>query len=463
MNTFMCIATTEDIAHILTPKVMHWDENIWLMDLTSCRAYWEVCATRRGMGTEEFLRTILQGEQKNRPFAAALAPHPWQALLLVLHMQTRKLDGLLNSAFTAAFFQQMDWDTWLRGAERIAAHLITLKTPRFQRTAYKQQCKRLKVAMMRLHFRRPAEFVGANAPAMKRRFGGILARLWEWTYPSKNQWFEPDVLTNDFPWIDWHPPEKPRLKRHLDFPLSDWQPIEPLLVEDFDQLCHQTAGERERVVEMNWRITLQDLSVRDIIVAFRHPHHLQSERGHHKTAILQTQFAFAAAQREIAKEQEDFIPLIHWEWIIEKRMTMPPRVVDLLGDPCSTDEAAELLRLENQLPVPLVQFALCQDWVPEDSFKRTDGATALQDGHSVPWIQLAKKRPMFFYASPKPGEFRDQKKTFIERTSTKWWRHEEASLEHHYRDYYQSLNGSHCSQWIFQDAQGKWYLHGVFG
>jgi hypothetical protein len=100
-------------------------------------------------------------------------------------------------------------------------------------------------------------------------------------------------LESGFPWQSFTFASLLQVSRHLEEPLCEWQHLEVLLGEDFDRLCGLSswlAG--ERIVSLEWRLTLRDLSHHVVPIRFRHPHSLHLEKGLHPTALLQALYAF---------------------------------------------------------------------------------------------------------------------------------------------------------------------------
>jgi hypothetical protein len=467
---FLCVASEhadESARTMFTPKVMKWRDDTWLMDLTGSKRYFSARASRLSIDTEAMLRAML-GECHSHVeggFCAALADQPWMAALLVAHMKERGMKGLLNaySQFGQSAYQQLDWGVWLGEAEHMAEFFVAAKVKRFSAATFRKQLKLLKAAVMRLGQKRPQQLFDANEGAMNRRFGGTIALMWEW---SRNPLVAPPVLTG-FPWIDWTPSEKPQLNRSLDEPLWQWDHLVPLLCEDFDRLCASPLWQRhEKVVSLQWTLQLHNESELEVPVVFRHPHGLHHEIGEHKTALLQTHYAFeqATAALVAAMDLDIPTPIVGWTLLIDKRITLPQTLLSLFGEMGEDAKTSELLALENQLPVALSRFDLCADWLPEESFALLPSVTTpwCDEEQSLPWVELAASRPMFLYQKSEEllGPPHSSGLSFLERTSVKWWRGSKTRPMH--RDYYRYLDRKQRVTWVFQDQTGKWVLHGIF-
>lgn len=498
---YLCIDTGSDsdgsLLLLFTPHLMHWHGSVWVLDMTTTASYWQARAKSVRSATllaaaadamTDLFRTILQQLFPDHHYRACLAATPWHGLLAVYHMRERQLQGLLSlgEPMGQAFFQNISWDVFFGAAGHCGAHFAAPRSEGdnivahkgYNATRYARQQRQMLGAVTRLRVERPAQLNTATAAAISRRFGSTLAMLWDWTFVRE----ETQAQVRAFPWRRWQPPHKPQITRHLDFPLWEWEHVCPHLSEDFDRLCAlPTWSEHERVCRLSWTITLNDLSTIVIPVLFRYPHHLHKERGHHKTALLQGEFAFIQHLRRYVEEQDmnpaESVPLIGWQLIVEERMILPPALRHLFDDE-SDHLHSRIQELANKLPVSLQHYGLYDDWLPEASFG-VHVAADLPQSHPVgapsctlpdPWVRAARERPLYLYATPQPlsrrhVEERMQVKTFIERVSAKWWLAADAAHTGQpcdYRDYYRAMDHEHRAHWIFHDGKGDWYHHGIF-
>lgn len=456
------------------------------------------------------------------PLRAALADHPWAAVLLLGAMTERRLTGFLplETPFAQNLYRGIVWDDWLDAAKAAAEHLAVNRTAPFNAASFRRDCHQLKTSVSRLRLATPWDLRAAAALAVRRRFGATLATLWEWTFPESPSPVTRNAALVSFPWRRWEWSEKPRVARVLEHALWQWDALVPLLLEDLDKLLAArlaTRGFEGKATELSWTLTLNDLRQLPVVVRFRHPHDLAREAGHHKTALLQAHYAFEAAiGKQRRDDDEDMeIPIIAWDLALDACLSTPPGVADLFGNSDESTEAGRLLELENQLPVALLQYGLCQDWLPESSFTsgeepeerptarkeswaasratpypaslseadltpppdeplsfwdaadefltpRTKAVAAAPPRNERPWLIAARQRPLFIHADPVPLDTcgHSSGRIFIERTSTKWWRAATDKAEH--RDYYRLLDRMNRSAWIFQDGEGKWFVQGVF-
>jgi hypothetical protein len=393
----------------LAPRLMRWTETIWLVDLASCEAYWRARARMAGTEVVPLLREILEGvvgdarsASQGSCLRAAMAEHPWPALLLVTHLKERRLSGLVlrGGALGESLYRDVSWTSWWQAAEAFGAHQADVgrddrgvaagRRPRlrFDQALFRRQSLQLRRAVRRLGLKSPWQLHTTAAPAMQRRFGATLRDLWLWAYRSapasgaesalrptssrgQRGLFDGVVDANvsagagsrsdagaaspflsGFPWQSHVFAGLPTVSRDLDDPLASWEHIEPLLREDLDRLCDLPSWQAgELVVSLEWHVVLRDLSRLSIPIRFRHPHPLHLERGPHPTTLLQALYSFESSRRVSHKRQidglrDDHEPLpvtpviVSWQLVLSERLTVPPRLRSLFGGPGSSGEDA---------------------------------------------------------------------------------------------------------------------------
>lgn len=515
----------------LSPKIMTWNDSIWIVDLARCASYWQhraeqsYAATQtvqsqrpsHSQGTYEsihissFLTNLLRdiwGENCR----AALAPHPWQALLMLYEMRERHLPGLLvtSSPFGQSLLHDLSWNAWWSCTTTLIQHFSQTKRRRWNPTIFRRQCRDLRRSAQRLGLSSAGHLRAIPTLSLVRRFGAILGELRDWAYGSDPVTTERPKTTgmrmlfqeeeeaqhpfaSGFPWHSVVSTENPMVVRHLETPLREWDHMEPLLRDDFDRLCRLdswSAG--ERIVSLEWRLTLSDLTPLMIPLYFRYPHALHTEQGSHKTALLQALYAFenvqkSRRQRPCLRDGYEAIPslfaITSWELCITERLTLPRQSLGLFGDQSTVEDGTssiqhQLLCLENKLSIPLTAFNLCSDWLPEDSFAPTLKDTSIAQvrsdalsryAHDLATAALCKDRPLFLYKEPEPlaEKTRTTTEIFNERTMHKWWdKAQENSKDIKkvlQRDYYRVIDRHHRSLWIYRDSLGQKFIHGIYG
>ena len=470
---------------VLTPRFMHWHECVWLLDLSTCHSYWHSQASRRETAPLVLIEDILRRSLKPG-MRAVMADHPWRALLALRQMQQRGLQGLLDlqQHFGRAFYQQVSWEAWQECAEELSGHAAACRWARFDPAIFKRQLKHMQAVIERIepaHAGAPAKgatphgWRSVDSLAMRRRFGGTVGLLWEWTHPPQAERERPKARTHPlgFPWVFWTSKEKPLLQRHLETPLLQWDDIAPFLTEDLERLCLlPTWDARERVTAMSWHLTLDDMSIVTIPINFRHPHSLAAERGHHKTTLMQANYSFSANAKQ--NDVYGYLPsttypsyargIIGWQLVIDERLVIPPFLTDLFGDSNDSD-IRHLRELENQLPIPIERYELRDDWVPESAFSRCSH----EDEHAgsgpggelwSPWLSAARVRPFYIdIPTPLDTDGHSTARVFLERVSGKWWL---SSIGSSQRDYYAVIDRQQRWLWTYRDQAGKWWIHGRF-
>ncbi len=432
-----------------------------------------------------------------------------------------------DAPFGKALRDALTWSGWLALAKSCAVHLQSLHQKRFGAQRFAQQCRQLEGAMARLGARGPLMLAGEEAMAFRRRFGSWIGIFWEWGAPRDpasvprtaaplprdpaapffprasvprsqaprrpHLMLIPDAVGGGaseeteaprdaglppredvaapspsrepgFPWLAWLPRTTPERPRHLDFPLWRWDDLAPLLAEDLAALGVDPRWQpEERVTELVWQLTLNDLSEIAVSVVFRHPHDLRKDAASgFRITLLQASYAFEDAMRHARRHRESEVelPITSWSVRVAGRIVTLTTWADLFGEAGSDTDLVRLLEIENALAVGLERYTLTADWLPESSYVRAAStSTELAD-----WVTLARRRPLFYTVTPVPltaAELRGSRQLFLERVATKWW--EAGNPDSGRRDYYQLLDREGRYLWAFRDEQGAWFKHGLFG
>ncbi len=482
----------------LTTQVMRWSEEIWILDISPFFRYWQIRSQAAGSAVIPLWRTALDqifdspdvpDREKIIPlvsaYRATCAVNPWLSVLMLYEMQSRNIRGLVpqQSRVGQTLLKSIGWKNWWRGTSTISDHFLTAKTKGFKPANFRKQCHRLKLGMARLGIRQPAEMNILNESGVKKRFGAELGRLWRWTFAERSG-RSPSALSENsvgpapflqrsgFPWQDFRFRDSPLVKRCLDYPLERWEQVAPLLVEDLDKLCGRLENSGEQVSRIDWQVTLDDMKQLQVPIGFRNPHNLLREKGKHRTALSLAERAFEGSVREqfpptSAAEEAETAPLINnWELVLSETLIVPDIFFDIFGEIAGKEGDLDiLLRLENELPVPLNRFVSCKDWLPEDSYTCTEldwkeaesSASEMQRSLDA----VAEERPLYIRSQPTPlpGTGQKRQSRFLESTLNKWWQ-TGGGIE---RNYFKHIDSDGIATWIFQDSAGNWYQHGIFG
>jgi protein ImuB len=220
------------------------------------------------------------------------------------------------------------------------------------------------------------------------------------------------------------------------------------------ELCGMMAATAQGVQCLNFSFSHEDHAATQVIIrlvaASRDPDHL--------TTVLRERLARLALSRPvttIALLAESFFPL-------------PARNLSFLPD--GREDAETATRLIETLRARLGEHAVCglstlADYRPECAWQPCEPGKA-----TVPALPLAvSSRPLWLFASPRPlkeaasSPCWDGPLSLLagpERIETGWWSENCVA-----RDYFIARNSGQTLLWIYRErnAQGRWYLHGVFG
>ncbi len=502
-----------------SPKIMAWGDGLWLVDLRFGLSYLRYRARRsqgaqghhRLQGTqgthgtiEEYLRSSQHFELT--PLSRAVwACHPWVALLGLYALRKQGHVGRLGLTEPrhSIFYQKLSWDVWCDAAHDVGKHWHKF-LPRgqgFDHREYQEKLARLRRFGKRVGLQGPQELERFETQSLQRRFGKHLTRLIAWQKASAAGAYDAtlvchffdEVLNTEgvpFPWQPWVPPQPLKVSRVLDYGLSHWESVVPMLLEDVQHLNSLLDNYgSDRIIHMQWRLRLHDLSEVSLPIRFRRPYHLGAEAPHFKTLLQQAHFSYEAWQQQSHKEQAESSPLtplnygqvfIAWELEInERRYNMPTQMGGeggLLASPQERQQKEryqELQALENLLPYTLKQYHPCPSWLPETSFrcsqtsahKKTEPEHKAQSG----FMRSESQRPAFMY--PEPQKITIDPQAFhlkpLERVGAPWWLGNIPSanktvVDTSDRQYFRWESPDGKSYWVYQNTRGKWFVHGIF-
>jgi hypothetical protein len=424
------------------------------------------------------MSAIQELSPKTRQFA--VDHHPWRALLLLTCIAERPtltfIDG--QSPIGRNVIHQISCEQWISCLRQLRDHFQS-NTPHQKNLARQTSLIPLSRTIQRMGISQMKDFQDVDPPAMERRFGKLVATAWQWTLRGKHlaspaRSLFSDIFTDDFPWTGVLPKEIPAITRHLDHPIQLWEHIEPCLRDDLDRICNLTSwSSSERVVSLEWELSFSCSPPLRIPVLFRHPHALHSESGHHKTALLQAFHSWQQScqhpSRATRDSKDTFIAgdsITEWKIQVSGRMVSLPQHRRLFADDLSTD-SSHLLRLENQLSVPLCSYAETNHWTPERAFAPGLSAT---DENTPPHRHIARtvmnqRRPLFLYSEPEipTGHPRSSGLIFSERVGTDWWSDIDLNHEITCRDYYVRMTDDGLLQWVYYTDDGTLKVHGIYG
>lgn len=459
-------AISSDVWHSLSPQVMRWQADIFLIDLHSCASYWQSQAQAQQLARESFLEHRLDALLGEASYLAVLSQDPWQAVLLLSCLRQKNLSGVIarSSQMGENLWPSLDWDDWWKACRLYAEHSGDKQV---QAELSKRQIA-MQLAMQRLGCSRPAALKCMPTAQIHRRFGALIGKLWAMTWSAPVSSSSQSLRTwskLDFPWQD-QPYQKPLSRqRILDNPLRNWDDIETFLREDLNHFCFLSSFKKgERILAMEWKLVLYNLQEVSIPVLFRHPHSLHQDLPNQRTALLQIFYALEKKIKEqrIQDKEGPCFWISSWELHLTQKIQAAPRPQLLFADAIE-HPLKELLSLENQLPKNLEAYAVNDDWVAEDSFcpSTQESIHAPLNEASKSLAQLGQNRPLYLQRRPYPLPRAHQSLLwkFKERIMEKWWLKPRPGST---RDYYAVL----CDEqvlWVSRNQNGDCTVRGIYG
>ena len=442
-----------DVLQDLSPKTMLWIDSLRLIDMRACSDFWRHSARQRGMNVSLYVQQQISEIFAGEDYYGAAAFTPWEALLLAKAAREKGFRGLIHfsSRLGKNLLRGLSWELWW---ESCGEYALRKKIPDSLLNKAKSA---MSIAMRRLGCQRPEQLRTLPSPHIRRRFGSLVAEVWQLSFPER-QGLERKDAVSFFPWEADTTSQSPCVKRHLDHELREWNSIEELLREDLNRLCVLGSFKKEeRILILEWRIVLCNLQVYPIVILFRHPHSLHQDCPSQRTALLQINYSFEKNFSLKASSLET--GLISWQIEIMEKAPARLRQGSLFQE--SSDDLQSLKQLENMIKKPLEFFSLSDDWLAEDSFhKETSSLSSKASEESAAnYLPLAAGRPLFLYPDAQ-NILCDQLTRvghFQERTMDKWWKTGNRS-----RDYYR-MTQNETMLWVYRDQQGSWYTQGIYG
>ena len=434
---------------------MQVQDQIWILDLSPFYGYWLKEALKTGKVIPALWRKALnqafgtQDLDLQVDYRAALASHPWRALLLLFSMAENQQFGFLDgrSNLGHKLLSGLSWSSWSAALDSVSNLWESQKLPRFKASVLTGQRQRFMLAMDRLAIKKPSASKNLKAKALQNRYGKHLSWAWGWTFSARVEGY--------FPWKNHSFVPPPKVMRFLDEASFYWEPISYHLIEDLDKICDHLRS--KVVTRLDWLLTFEDMTEILVPLCFRNPHDLLSERGAHPTVLIHAKTSIEALFKDIIKPEESPNLVLSWELTLVESLSLPMLQFDIFGEALEEDSGElTLAKLENQLSVPLQRFALSEDWTPEDSFRNWEGEQVKEDASLK---HAALMRPLYLWKDPKPiAPLQAEKLKFLESSMNKWWL---PAQENAHRQYYQEVTFE-GSRWVFFDGKGGWFEHGIF-
>lgn len=464
---------TYESLQMISPNVMQWNDQIWIVDLRSCLSYWSAQGKKTNTSVFEYIRGICDRIGGKSGYYASVASDPWQSILLLGVLEEKGMHGFisLQSNMGRNLYTYLSWQVWQRCVTCLIQFLYTNNLIRRSKLIqYEQKLSHMLRSIKKLGINFPSEISDMPAYQIRRRFGRWMESVWKRTYQTK--YHQPDCDLDEheeiMPWVAYRAKIVPVVTRYLDFPLKQWDQIEDYLKQDLHKLSFLDSFKNtHRIISLEWLVVLQNLDEVPLTIFFRHPYNLRKEPPHFRTALLQIFFQYESYQLKIASDQNDEIlqetAIIGWQLKITQTLEISNIGHQLFDD---SNDLDALIALENRLQVPLYSYQHYDSWVPEESFviKNTREYSAeinpSTEGQYSFKQASTKHHPLYIY--PYPQKFQSDTKSgvwrFVERVMDSWWKQPSPNT---FRDYYQYIN-LEKNLWLYQDSSGQWYTHGIF-
>ena len=407
---------------------------------------------------------MLDDSLQGHHYCAVVADHPWQGLLMLSTLQDLGNHGLFDgqTQYVANIFKYFTWEHWWHHIERYQLHSLREKyLSATQVAGLKKSVSHMKKTAQRLACQYPYQLKHMPSSQIRRRFGSIIEGLWRDSFVEHTKMRYSLEYQTSFPWSFLQKKQQPTVKRMLDHHMNTWDEAEEWIRQDLNKLCFSPFfNTEEHTIYLEWRLVLHNLYEIPVPVFFRHPHSLPAEIPSQKTALLQIKFAFEKVLQEEQKSYQDIeqpMPqIIAWSLSVLSGIPKSSLITSLFDD---SSENQTLLRLENQVHVPLKSYQTIDHWVPEQSFAQQGGDTK-HLMHEQGFYATAKQRPLFTFRKSQPLQHKDTGAlwVFLERTMDQWWSDGSDNIR---RDYYSYTQGQR-RYWIYRDIHKKWFIHGIY-
>jgi hypothetical protein len=297
-----------DDVFCMTPQVMQWSKHIYLFDLQSTMNYWQQQARQLGIDLfdlyEKILRSVFGDD-----VTAVFCVHPWQGLFFLYFLIDGKGRGLyaLHSLFNKKSYRKLSWQYWFAVLTDLAEHLEETKARQFSAAGFRAKIAQLRRFVQRLDLSGPYALDQAEVSAIRRRYSGWVGNAWAWTFQSAaDAVARRDPVASGFPWRPFKFRDSIRVQRHLDYPLSQWDAVEPLLKEDFTKLCQLPCWSvQDKISCLHWSISLFNMQQVTVNISFRHPYSLHRDGPTFSTALYQAYYAYVDMMQALCQRDTD--------------------------------------------------------------------------------------------------------------------------------------------------------------
>lgn len=459
----------------LSPDVMQLGEFTFVIAINSTVKYWASQSDLVGVDTIVLMEKEL--ELNLGEYSACFCHHPFQGLLFLNFLLFRDIRGLhtFNSRFSKTNYKRLEWKIWLFSCRQIYSCFDENNLMIKERKNFPSNLSKFERFTSRIGLDSTKSLKDVDADDMGRRFGVFVKSLWRWTNGAyDNDEAEngyQDIFTSTlmpsldgFPWVAHKDPVHIEITNSLEYPISSWGQIEPFLGEDFQKIRNKVSQfSGLRIIQLKWLVMTYDGETVETSIDFKVPVCLvQQSETDFRAILLQFEYAFNDFQKELKDKVEDTdLPncqvVLGWKIEISRKLEVSPENFQLMGAD-TLKFKSDIEELQNKLKADVKSFRTGRHSVPCLDHFQGDGAIGSSE---APLYQRIFVKPMFVY--PEPIVIEEDsvlEKEFLERTSSDWWE----SFDPHdtYRDYFICRLIDDRYYWVFKNARGNWYKHGIY-
>ncbi len=464
----------------LSPDIMQLTSHTYVADLHIVELYWRRVADNKGLKVNDLLETVIKKNIKDCQLSL-FCQHPFQGLVFFNHLKNLESQGCFrsDSLFSKKIYQNMGWYPWFLSARQINDCFDKAQCLQKQRKNFSSHLGRLSRFVERMDLREFSGLKQAHFFELSRRFKGFIGLLWKWTFPLEQQspktseatqtsllTFQHYEKLQGFPWCPHFVDSPAQVSNLLEYPVSEWEAVKESLLADLEKLSQlDKVRPPYKILELQWNLTLFDMSQVEKILNFKYPLCLEQER-HTEFATLekQLQFGFEQFREDLqARDQElQWIntPLvIGWSLEVSRGLILTEKTEWLdLQDQMQNLHRQELVSLTNKVRGGIQSYQVHETFIPGLDFSKKDLLEEIQSEQQNQLLQ----GPRPFYILPEEEELDPKlikQQQFLDRTSSDWWNRQDALDS--YRDCF--LCELHNQEFVFayRNYKGKWFRYGL--
>ncbi|MCJ8277704.1 MAG: hypothetical protein HRT44_02435 [Bdellovibrionales bacterium] len=461
----------EDLSKLefISPDIMKLNDSVFVADLSIVKSYWEKSAAKSGLDLTDYLeKEILNKELKSQ--ILIFCDHPFQGFLFYNHLEQLGARGVFrsNSLFSEKTYSNMSWHTWFLTARYIDDRFEQSNTLKKERRSFKSKLRQFEIFTERLDLKNFYDLKEAHFYEIKRRFSGFIGDLWCWSFPDHTEEeveanlfnYQNYQLLQSFPWLPFRARENPFINRFLEYPKSTWDQVKEDIEECIDKLTkHERLRKPIKVLEIQWSVTLFDLTEVILFINLKYPLALNSENS--QAILKQFQFAFERIEKEVqAKDEELEIVntqlLLGWSIEVTKTVITRQKNTDFFESEINA-EIAIVEDLKNKVSSDIESYEIEEHFTPGLDFKESTIEGSAKKSSFIDMLSLF--RPFYFFPSQEKILDKDIKaKRFIDRTSSDWWN--SGDLKDSFRDCYICELNSGEQIFAYRNYKNEWFKYG---